>query len=289
MGKALSNLMRTNDMALSNRDRVDRMFQILAPALDDFISAVVGQAEPSLGADWTKLVQAKDLKNGVPAGKTYDPLDPQMQFRILTESNTTGGYRQGWYPFNQALGKAGESYAIELREVRNSWAHNGTFTDDDAYRSLDTGERLLKLVGAMAEAAEVQSVRLNLRRVAADKDDKKVLKAAVTNPEASGLKPWREVLQPRDDVATGNFHASEFAADLYKVATGGEVDLDYADPVEFFKRTYLTEGLRDLIGRALRRFTGDENSSPVINLQTNFGAERPTPCSHSGILPQGSQ
>ena len=77
----------------------------------------------------------------------------------------------------------------------------------------------------------------------ADKDDKKVLKAAVDNPEAAGLKPWREVLQPHDDVATGNFHASEFAADLYKVATGGEVDADYADPVEFFKRTYLTEGL----------------------------------------------
>ena len=105
----------------------------------------------------------------------------------------------------------------------------------------------------------------------ADKDDKKVLKAAVDNPEAAGLRPWREVLQPHDDVATGNFHASEFAADLYKVATGGEVDSDYADPVEFFRRTYLTEGLRDLIGRAVRRLSGDDNASPVINLQTNFG------------------
>ncbi|MBX6388432.1 MAG: ATP-binding protein, partial [Frankia sp.] len=73
-----------------------------------------------------------------------------------------------------------------------------------------------------------------------------------------------------DDVATGNFHASEFAADLYKVATG-EADSDYADPVEFFQRTYLTEGLRDLIGRAVRRLAGDDNASPVINLQTNFG------------------
>lgn len=258
-------------MALSNRDRIERMFQVLAPALDDFISSVIGQADPAMGAEWTKLVHAKDLKNGVPAGKVYDALDPQVQLRILTEGNITGGYQQGWYPFNQTLGRAGESFAIELREVRNIWAHNGTFTDDDAYRSLDTCERLLKLVGAAAEAEEVRDIRLNLRRVTADKDDKKVLKAAVTNPEAAGLKPWREVLQPHDDVATGNFHASEFAADLYKVATGGEVDSDYADPVEFFKRTYLTEGLRDLIGRAVRRFSGDDNTSPVINLQTNFG------------------
>ncbi|TCJ34611.1 Swt1 family HEPN domain-containing protein [Parafrankia sp. BMG5.11] len=258
-------------MALSNRDRIDRMFQILAPALDDYISSVIGQADQALGAEWTKLVQAKDLKNGAPAGKSYDPRDPQIQFRMLTEGNITGGYKPGWYPFNQTVGRAGETFASELREVRNDWAHNGSFSDDDAYRALDTGERLLRLVGAGADADEVRGIRLNLRRMTADKDDKKVLKAAVDNPEATGLKPWREVLLPHDDVATGNFHASEFAADLYKVAIGGEVDSDYADPVEFFRRTYLTEGLRDLIGRAVRRLSGDDNTSPVINLQTNFG------------------
>lgn len=258
-------------MALSNRERIDQMFQILAPVLDDFISSVIGQADQALGAQWTKLVQAKDLKNGVPAGKVYDPLDPQVQFRILTEGKITSGYRQGWYPFSQAVGRAGETYASELREVRNTWAHNGTFTDDDAYRALDTGERLLRLIGANTEVEGVRGIRLNLRRVTADKDDRKVLKAAVDSPLATGLRPWREVLQPHDDVATGNFHASEFAADLYKVATGGEVDSDYADPVEFFRRTYLTEGLRDLIGRAVRRLAKDDNASPVINLQTNFG------------------
>jgi hypothetical protein len=41
--------------------------------------------------------------------------------------------------------------------------------------------------------------------------------------------------------------------------------------VQFFTRTYLTEGLRDLLGRAVRRLSGDDNASPVINLQTNFG------------------
>ena len=82
--------------------------------------------------------------------------------------------------------------------------------------------RDLFYAGVYERRVEVRSVRLNLRRMTADKDDKRVLKAAVNNPESSGLNPWREVLQPHDDVATGNFHASEFAADLYKVATGGE-------------------------------------------------------------------
>ena len=44
-----------------------------------------------------------------------------------------------------------------------------------------------------------------------------MLKSAVVTPESAGLRPWREVLQPHDDVATGNFQAAEFAADLYKV------------------------------------------------------------------------
>ena len=106
----------------------------------------------------------------------------------------------------------------------------------------------------------------------ADKDDKKVLKAAVDNPEARrACKPWREVLQPHDDVATGNFHASEFAADLYKVATGGEVDADYADPVEFFRAP--TSPRVCATSSAVRSVasSGDDNASPVINLQTNFG------------------
>lgn len=256
-------------MALSNRDRIDRMFQTMAPALDDFISSVIGQANPQLGAEWVKLVAAKDAKKGVE--KAYDPLDPQAQLRMLTEKNIPHLVKPGWFPFSDVLDRQGESYASELREVRNTWAHNGSFTDDDAYRSLDTGERLLRLIAAAAEADKVKAIRQDLRRVTADKDDKKVLKAAVDNPEATGLKPWREVLPPHDDVATGNFAASEFAADLYKVASGSEQDSGYAEPVAFFTRTYLTEGLSQLVGRAVRRLEGDDNAPPVVNLQTNFG------------------
>src|SRR6185503_14242963 len=104
-----------------------------------------------------------------------------------------------------------------------------------------------------------------------DKDDKKVLQLAAVPPESAGLRPWREVLQPHEDVATGNFQAAEFAADLYKVSATQDAGKDYADPVQFFSRTYLTEGLKDLIDRAVGRLTGDQNASPVINLQTNFG------------------
>jgi len=255
-------------MALSNRDRIGKMFELLAPALDDYISSVIGAVDPAVGAQWIKLIEARDGDSG----RAYDPLDPSAQLRMLTDASITTHVKPRWYPFSDTLGRIGEAFDTELKNARNPWAHNGSFTDDDAYRILDTAERLVGLINVGGSVGDdLKAIRLNLRRVTADKDDKKVLKAAVDNPEAVGLKPWREVLQPHDDVATGNFHASEFAADLYKVATGGEVDAGYADPVEFFKRTYLTEGLSDLIGRAVRRFSGDDNASPVINLQTNFG------------------
>jgi len=257
-------------MAISNRDRIQKMFEVIAPPLDDYIASVIGQGDPALGAVWPQLVAAKDGKKGI-MGKTYDPLDPQVQFRMLLESSITSGFKDGWYPFNDTLGRVGEAFASELKSVRDSWAHNGAFSDDDAYRALDTGERLLRLVNASTEADAVRSIRLNLRRVTAEKDDQRALKASVDTPEANGLRPWRDVLRPQDDVATGNFHASEFAADLHKVAFGAEDDGDYANPLQFFRRTYLTEGLRDLITRAVRRLSGDDNAPPVINLQTNFG------------------
>ncbi|KZB87469.1 DUF499 domain-containing protein [Amycolatopsis regifaucium] len=252
-------------MAVSNRDRIGQMFDLLAPKLDAFLSQIL---DPQLeaGRTWVDIITAVDNSDG----REVHRGDPSVQLKLITR-DYTHRFRRNWRPLNPHLNRTHLAYAAELLQVRHTWAHMRSFTDDDAYRALDTAQRFAVAIGAVDTGEEIARIRLNLRRVTADKDDKKVLKSAVDNPEASGLKPWREVLPPHDDVATGNFHASEFAADLYKVATGGEVDLDYADPVEFFKRTYLTEGLRDLIGRAVRRLSGDDNAAPVINLQTNFG------------------
>ena len=97
---------------------------------------------------------------------------------------------------------------------------------------------------------------------------------SVVSVAGQGLKSWREVLHPHDDVASGNFSAGEFAADLHMVAFSPDdttLGTEYRDPVEFFRRTYLTDGLRDLLERAVRRMSGDPNAGPIVNLQTNFG------------------
>ena len=211
--------------------------------------------------DTKKGVEGKEYHAARSAGAAADadgehPAQPQGRAGIRSTTRSVG---------------SGRGTRKELREARNDWAHNKSFSDDDAYRCLDTAERLLAAIGAPSVADEVKAIRLGLRRLTADKDDRKVLKSAAVTPESAGLRPWREVLAPHDDVATGNFQAAEFAADLYKVAATEDAGKDYAEPVQFFARTYLTEGLRDLIDRAVRRLAGDQNASPVINLQTNFG------------------
>src|ERR1039457_5123407 len=149
-------------MAISNRDRIGRTFELLAPALDDFIAGSVAAQLPE-GAPWTALVAMKDKKKGVD-GKDYEPLDPQVQLRMLTE-NIPHSLKAGWYPFDDAIGRVGQGYSKELREARNDWAHNKSFSDDDAYQCLDTAERLLVEIGAPAVADEVKAIRLGLWRL----------------------------------------------------------------------------------------------------------------------------
>jgi hypothetical protein len=205
------------------------------------------------------MLQARDAaKHG--AEKQYSRTDARFLLRVITEE---------WRAFKDQLSRAEQSFASELRDTGNRWAHGDTFSADDTYRALDTMERLLPAADAANEAADVRRLRLDAQRATFDAETRRVVRSAA-GVEGMGLKPWREVIVPHEDVRSGNFSASEFAADLYFVSHG-EGSREYVDPVEFFRRTYLTEGLKDLLSRAARRIGGDMNASPVVNLQTNFG------------------
>ena len=54
----------------------------------------------------------------------------------------------------------------------------------------------------------------------------------------STLKPWRQVVQLRDDVRTGELSLAVFAADLYDVVMRKGERSVYEDPAEFFTLTY---------------------------------------------------
>ena len=83
------------------------------------------------------------------------------------------------------------------------------------------------------------------------------------------LTPWREIVTPHPDVATGRYHQAEFAANLSEVVAS-KAEPEYQDPIEFFARTYLTVGMRRLLASAVKQITG-KDGEPIVQLKTAFG------------------
>jgi predicted AAA+ superfamily ATPase len=183
--------------------------------------------------------------------------------------------------FKYRLPNSARSWISEIRDVRNAWAHfNGTdFTDKEAARALDTmalligemdgetQEEIQKLYRTVAYGSEMGSMASTSSGADAGAG-KKSLGVMHTTP-MSGLPCWRNVIEPHPDVAHGRYKNAEFAADLAQVARG-EGAYEYRDPVEFFSRTYVTEGMKGLLVQALRR-VGGLDGEPVIQLKTAFG------------------
>ena len=76
----------------------------------------------------------------------------------------------------------------------------------------------------------------------------------------TSLRPWRDIAEPRKDIADGSFDESLFAADLGLVDRG-RGPADYLDPVTFCEKTYLTENLYAFLGELTARLSGDMSSA----------------------------
>ena len=175
------------------------------------------------------------------------------------------------------------TWAKELVGVRNRWAHMGNedFNNDDTWRALDTMSRLCEQLDAKA-AEEIRTL-LRVARYGSSAGSMYSVSSGQTAQQTAGsngnagmlrvspagLPCWREVMEPHPDVAQGRYRNAEFAADLAQVARG-EGSFEYRDPVEFFARTYVTEGMKGLLVQSVRRVTG-KDGEPVIQLKTAFG------------------
>ena len=125
--------------------------------------------------------------------------------------------------FRTILGRAERSLVNEIREHRNKWAHQESFSSDDAYRALDSVGRLLAAVSA-PQSDELDRLKMELLRVRFDEqargERRKQAGIAIESAAAAGLKPWREIVTPHKDVASGRYQQAEFAADLWQVHLG---------------------------------------------------------------------
>ncbi|MEA2827750.1 MAG: hypothetical protein QOG43_2189 [Actinomycetota bacterium] len=248
-------------MATTNHERVGKALAILSHGLAPFVAR---ECKARYGDAWLHTVTRADPAASQ-STKTISPTDAQFLLKVMWDE---------WQLiFRSTLGQSERSYVSELRSVRNRWAHQDSFSGDDAYRALDSMHRLLLAVSAADEAVEVDRMRQDLLRSRfaeqARQTQRKAAVAPVEGQPSGGLRPWREVVTPHPDVASGRYQQAEFAADLHQVWRDEAAD-EYGKPVEFFRRTFLTDGLRELLLNAVRRFR-KEGGDPVVELQTNFG------------------
>jgi predicted AAA+ superfamily ATPase len=236
---------------------VGRAFEVLGVGLQPYVERRMKATSP-YGDQW--FARFLDGAKGLSSDSKL--VDPSVQLRVMADC---------WdLAFRTELDRSTRNVVFELRDTRNKWAHNEKFTADDAYRALDSIERVLVSIDAV-EANEIGKQKNELMRLRYEAEAKRATptQEALLAAPVAGLKPWRDVIQPHDDVARGRFALAEFAADLWQVRRGDGAP-EYVDPVEFFRRTFLTQGLRDLLAEALRR-TGGDGGVPVVDLQTNFG------------------
>jgi predicted AAA+ superfamily ATPase len=243
---------------MANSERMQRALDVfrdgLLPACEQTFAAFYGD-------DWVAAVnQRSNHPESTPSKTDVAFLLKSMK---ITWNDVWGN---GFAPTIRSL-------VFEVADARNRWAHQDPMSSDDVSRALDSMERVLEALGNVDERRIVRDLRKDLMRQIYEEEARSERRKTAAQPTKgqplAGLAPWREVISPHADVASGQFEQAEFAADLHEVASG-TADHEYQDPTAFFARTFLTEGLTDLLVGAARRLSG-EGGDPIIELQTNFG------------------
>src|SRR6266850_3556355 len=248
-------------MAITNQERVGKAMELLRTGLAPFVEREFKSQHQAQAADAARRYFGDDRTVGK---KSLADWDVAALLKLVWEA---------WNDvFGKTLGRAERSLVQELRDWRNNWAHQEPFSGDDADRALDSIARLLTAVSA-PQADDVGRMKMELRRLIFDEQvrgEKRKAGGSLIEGAVSGtLKPWREVVTPHADVASGRYQQAEFAADLWQVHLGEGTD-EYRKPKEFFKRTYLTDSLKGLLVGGVQRLSG-KGGDPVVQLQTNFG------------------
>lgn len=263
---------------MDNYQLVTKGFQILTGMLAPFVAI---ELKGQFKENWWNIgvlnvlreEQKRDLPSGGDWAKLVDSLDVARCLVLIDVL---------WNEiFKKKLSLEHRNWVKELITTRNKWAHKGggDFTSDNACRALDTMARLLEQI----DSESTEEIRGLLRQIRYGTSDASTSITRIQNVPAStepsgnvlnntpqqGLTPWRFAIEPHPDVAKGLYLQAEFAADLFQVFKGTAL-LEYQDPVEFFGRTYITEGMKGLLIQAIKRVSG-KGGEPVIQLKTSFG------------------
>ena len=135
-------------MAITNHERVGKALDQLKKGLASFVEREI---EAAISANTLSINRARDFAE-----------DPMLANKRISEWDVSPLLKLMWETWNEVfrktLGFSERSLVSEIRDWRNKWAHQAPFSSDDAYRALDSIERLLTAVSA-AEADEVEKPR----------------------------------------------------------------------------------------------------------------------------------
>lgn len=262
-----------------NYEIVQKGFRILHPLM----TAYIGREMNRVYHDgwWQQVLmtlsdQSRDLPDHGDYAELMDSLDIANCLRLID--------REWGNVFRTKLSIDYRTWSKELMGVRNNTAHIGQQDFDSSYaeRALDTmallseafedpegTEELRALYRTARYGTAEGSVSVTENAVPVQEEKAKNSEGVLTKSVGQNLPSWRTVMQPHPDVAEGRYRAAEFAADLAQVSRG-EGAYEYRDPVEFFARTYVTEGMAGLLVESLQRLSGN-GGEPVIQLKTAFG------------------
>lgn len=260
---------------LENYELVQKGFRVLHPLMAGYIGQEFSRVYKN--GWWQEILEALsdqyDLPESGDYGDLIDSLDCLNCFRLID--------RRWNEVFRTKLSLDYRTWSKELVGVRNKAAHIGgqDFPKSYAERALDT----MALICEAFDTEGVEEIRALYRKLRYGSEKGSAAVTAQTAPAKATksnegvmtktfgqhLPSWRDVMQPHPDVAEGRYRAAEFAADLAQVSRG-EGAIEYRDPVEFFARTYVTEGMAGLLVESLQRLSG-QGGEPVIQLKTAFG------------------
>lgn len=262
-----------------NYELVQKGFRILHPIMAGYIGRELHRIYHD---NWWQEVltslsdQLRDLPDSGTYAELVDSLDIANCLRLID--------REWNNVFRMKLSIDYRTWSKELMGVRNDASHIGQqdFEARYAERALDTMALLSEGFEDPESTERIRSLYRQLRYGSAEGSTSVTTNAAPEQSQSAktsdgvlqrsvgqNLPSWRTVMQPHPDVAEGRYRAAEFAADLAQVSRG-EGAYEYRDPVEFFARTYVTEGMAGLLVEAMKRIAG-QGGEPVIQLKTAFG------------------
>ena len=169
-------------MAITNHERVGKALELLKIGLSPFVEREFKNIYKDGASAKIERFIGDDRLN---AKKPIVDWDVSVLLKLMWESWNDA--------FRQTLGHTERSLVSELRDYRNKWAHQESFSGDDTYRALDSAGRLLTAISA-SQADDIEKMKTELLRLRFDEqvrsEKRKSAGLAIESAVSGNLKPW---------------------------------------------------------------------------------------------------